>query len=230
MRYFLFFLMATATSCSGQPTSDQQTKIDTAKLFNPNGHPDNAGAKDINMFKRAIAVVRDGYAIVLNDKETDFETLVETETFIISNKEEIKKDLFYILMVSTTDFKTTLSVINILKKNQITDYKVINVEHYFNPPEPVSIQGPRSVETVKKVNDSTYFSIEILDKGINIKLNGKESRLKNTDDLDFFVASHKPDIKEILVTTTKGLPDIKFKAVLEVLKKHEFSKFSLVTK
>ena len=216
--------------CSGQQTTDKQTKIDTAKLFNPHRHPDNAGARDMNMFKRAIAVVEGGYAIILNEKESDFKTLVEAETFIRSNKEEIKKDLFYVLMVSTTDFKTTLSVINILTKNQITNYKVINVQEYFTPPEPVTIQEPAPIETITKVNDSTYFSIEIFDKGIDVKLKGKESKLKNTGDLDLFVAAHKPDIKEILITITKELPDSKFKAVLEVLKKHEFSKFSLVTK
>ncbi|MGO8056336.1 hypothetical protein, partial [Rhizobium leguminosarum] len=80
----------------------------------------HAGARDVNMFKRAIFLAEDGYAIILNDKETDFKTLVEAKTFIISNKKEIETDLLYILIDSTTDFKTTLSVINILTKNQIT--------------------------------------------------------------------------------------------------------------
>jgi hypothetical protein len=67
------------TGCSGQQNSDQQIKIDTVKLFNPNGHPDNAGASDMDMFKRSIAVVQQHYAIILNDKETDFETLSEVD-------------------------------------------------------------------------------------------------------------------------------------------------------
>src|SRR5215207_6769676 len=108
MRYFLFFLVLTVTGCSGQQTSDKQTKIDTAKLFNPNNHPDG-GAKDLNMFRSAIAVVQNGYTITLNDKKTDFGTLAEAESFVITNKEEIKKDLFFILLDSTTDFKTSLS-------------------------------------------------------------------------------------------------------------------------
>jgi biopolymer transport protein ExbD len=218
------------TGCSGQPASDQQTKIDTAKLFNPNGHPDNAGASDMKMFKRAIAVVEDGYAIILSDKETDFKTLVEAETFIISNKEEIKKDLFYIVMVSTTDFKTTLSVINILTKNQITNYKVINVQQYFTPPEPVTIQTPTSVVTTYNESDSTYFSIEVFDKGINVKLQGQESKLKTTNELDTFVSAHKQDIKKIIIIISKERPDNKFKSVIEVLKKHGYTKFNLVTK
>lgn len=230
MRYFLFFLVLTVTGCSGQQNTDQQSKIDTVKLFNPNGHPDNAGARDMNMFKRAIAVVEDGYAIRLNDKETDFNTLAEAETFIISNKEEIKKDLFYILMVSTTDFKRIFSVINILTKNRITNYKVINVEQYFTPPEPVTIQTPTSVVTTYNESDSTYFSIEVFDKGINVKLQGQESKLKTTNELDTFVSTHKQDIKRIIIIISKELPDNKLKSVIEVLKKYEYTKFNLVTK
>jgi biopolymer transport protein ExbD len=230
MRYFLIFLVLAVTGCSGQTTSDQQTKIDTAKLFNPNGHPDNAGAKDMNMFKKAIAVVTGGYAIMLNDKETDFETLGEAETFIISNKEEIKKDLFYILMMNPADFKTTVSVINILKKNQITDYKVIDVQLYFTPPKPVTIEIPTSVVTTYHENDSTSFSIEIFDKGINVKLRGNESKFKATSDLDTFVSTHKQNIEKIIIRISKELPDNKFKSVIEVLKKHGFTKFNLISK
>lgn len=93
------------TGCWGEQNADQQVEIDTVKLFNPNGHPDNAGASDMNMFKSAVSVFQQHYAIILNDKETDLETLSEVDSFIISNKDEIKKDSFYVLMDSSTDFK-----------------------------------------------------------------------------------------------------------------------------
>jgi len=230
MRYLLFFFIPILTGCSGQSTTGQPSKIDTVKLFNPNGHPDNAGAKDMNMFKRAIAVVKDGYAIILNDKETDFENLSEVESFVISNADEIKKDLFYILMVSTRDFNITMSLIDILTKNQITDYKVINVEQHFTPSEPVTIEAPTSVVTSLDENDSTYFSITIIDPGINVNLFGQKTKLKTTNGLDSFVTAHKSDIKKILIITTKDVPNKSFQAVLEVLKKHKFYKYNLVTK
>ncbi|MBN8673218.1 MAG: hypothetical protein J0L56_03725 [Chitinophagales bacterium] len=230
MRYFLFFLVLIVTGCSGQQNTDKQSKIDTVKLFNPNGHPDNAGASDMNMFKRSIAVVQQGYALILNDKETDVEALTEVEKLIVSNKEEIKKDLFYVLMDSTTDFKRTLAVIDILTKNQVANYKVINIQKYFTPPEPVTIQTPTSVVTTYNENDSTYFSITILDKGIDVKLFGQETKLKTTNDLDTFVTAHKQDIRKIIIITTREIPDNKFKPVLEVLKKHDLYKYNLVTK
>jgi biopolymer transport protein ExbD len=231
MRYFLFFLILTVTGCSGQQTSDQQTTIDTAKLFNPNGHPDNSGANDMNMFKRAVGVVQQGYAIKLNDKETDVETLNEVESFIVSNKEAVKKDLFYILMDSTTDFKRTLSVINILTKNQITNYKVINIQKYFTPAEPVTIQTPSTVISTHIENDSSYFAITILNNGIDVKLFGQETKLKNTIELDNFIANHKADIstKKISIISSSNLKYDKFKPVIEILKKHEYYKYNLVT-
>ena len=127
-------------------------------------------------------------------------------------------------MVSTTDFKRTLSVINILTKNRIANYKVINVEQYFTPPEPVTIQTPTSVVTTYNESDSTYFSIEVFDKGINVKLQGQESKLKTTNELETFVSTHKQDIKRIIIIISKELPDNKFKSVIEVLKKYKYTK------
>lgn len=230
MRYFLFFIILSVTGCFGQQTSKTESKLDTAKLFNPNNHPDNAGAKDMNMFKRSIAVIQQGYAIILNDNETDVEALTEVDSLIKSNKEEIKKDLFYVLMDSTTDFKRTLAVIDILTKNQVTNYKVINIQKYFTPPEPVTIQTPTSVVTPYNENDSTYLSIAILDKGTAVKHFGQETKFKTTNELDTFITAHKQDIKKIIIIMDREVPDSKFKPVLEILKKHEFQKFNLITK
>ena len=231
MRYILLLLILFATGCSGQSTNNRQGKIDTAKLFNPNNHPYHAGAKQVDMFRRNIALTQPDFYVMLNDSEYKFETLKKLSDFIKTNKSEIQKDLFYLLTDSNTAFKKIVSTIDALTENQITDYKVINVQEYFTPPEPVTIQAPTSVVTTTKINDSTFYSrffcIEIFDKGINVKLKGEESKLKNTDDLDLFVAAHKPDIKEIFISMAKEVPNSKFLAVFEVLKKHELYKIIL---
>lgn len=230
MRYIFVFLTVLATGCSGQTTNDKITKIDTAKLFNPNNHPDHSGANEVNMFKRSIVLTQPDFHAILNDKEYKFETFIKLSDFVKTNKIEIQKDLFYVLTDSSTAFKRIVTTIDALKKNQITDYKVINVQQYFTPPEPVSIQTPTSVVTILDENDSTYFSITIIDKGIDVKLFGQETKLKNTNDLYSFVTAHKQDIKKIIIITSRDVSDSKFKLVLEVLKKHEFYKYNLVTK
>lgn len=230
MRYIFLFLTILATGCSGQNTNDKINKIDTAKLFNPNNHPDHSGANEVNMFKRSIVLTQPDFYAILNDKEYKFETLIKLNDFVKTNKIEIQKDLFYVLTDSNTAFKKIVSTIDALTENQITDYKVINVQQYFTPPEPGSIQTPTSVASTLDENDSTYFSITILDKGIDVKLFGQETKLKTTNDLDTFVTAHKQDIKKIIIITKREIPDNKFKPVLEILKKHEFYKFNLVTK
>src|SRR5688572_22230678 len=114
MRYILPFLMLTVTGCSGQPGSEQQTKIDTAKLFNPNPQTDEIGASEVNIMKRNIVLTQQNYYIVFNDKKHKLETLDKVRQFIKSNKEQIQKNKFYIIIDSSTSFKKTVSIINIL--------------------------------------------------------------------------------------------------------------------
>lgn len=229
MRNFLFIFLLIVTGCSGQQSTNQLSKIDTVKLFNPNSIPDYSGM-EMSMFERAIAIVQQHYAIILNNKETDIETLSEVESFIVSNKGEIKKDLFYILIDSATRFKSTISIIKYLTDNDISNYKVINIQKYFTPAEPVTIQTPTSVITTYLENDSTTFYIEILTKGFKIKLFNQEINLKDINALNNLIFTHKSEIKNINIITTKELPNNKFQQVIEVLKKHNYYRYNLVSK
>lgn len=230
MKYFLTFLLLSITSCSGQQSAEQQTKIDTAKLFNPNPQTDEIGASEVNIFKRNIVLTKPDYYIVFNEKEHKLETLGKVKEFIKANGEQIQKNKFYIITDSSTSFKKTVSVINILAESNIANYKVINYQQYFSPGEPVAVQDHGPCDTFTKISDSSYFSIEILENEIIVKLKGKESRLNNTDGLDQFIVAHKQDIKEIIIRMYKNTPYSKFDTVIQVLKKHELRKISLAAK
>ncbi len=230
MRCILPFFILTVTGCSGQQTTEQQNKIDTTKLFNPNPESDETGASDMNIFKRNIVLIQPDYYIILNGQEHKLETVDKVKEFIKSNEKQIQKEKFYIITDSSTAFKKTVSIINILVENRITNYKVINVQKYLTPPEPITIQSPTSVINTYNENDSTYFSIIILNNGINVRLFGQETKLKNTGELDEFIGTHKSDIKKVIIIASRELSDNKFKPVLEVLKKHEYYKYNLVTK
>lgn len=230
MRYVFLFLILIATGCSGQNTNGKITKVDTVKLFNPNNHPDHSGANEMNIFRRSIVLTQSEFYAVLNESEYKFESLGMLNDFVKANKVEIQKDLFYVLTDSNTAFNRIVSVIDALTKNEVADYKVINVQQYFCPPGAVSIQTPTSVVSTLDENDSSYFVIAILARGIDVKLFGKETNLKTTSDLDTFVTAHKQRIGKIIIITEREVPGNKFKSVLEVLKKHEFFKYNLVTK
>lgn len=230
MKYFLPFLILSITSCFGQQCTDQQSKIDTARLFNPDPQTDEIGASEVNIFKRNIVLTKPDYYIIFNEKEHKLETLGKVKEFIKANGEQIQKNKFYIITDSSTSFKKTISVINILAESNITNYKVINYQQYFSPGEPVVVQSHGPVETFTKISDSAYFSIAILENEIIVKLKGKESRLKNTDNLDQFIVANKQDIKEIVIRMYKNTPYSKFETIIEVLKKHELRNISLVAK
>lgn len=230
MKYFLPFLILSITSCSGQQSAEQQIQIDTASLFNPNPHTDEIGASEVNIFKRNIVLTKPDFYIVFNEKEHKLETLGKVKEFIKINKEQVQKNKFYIITDSSTSFKKIVSIINILKECQITNYKVINYQQYFSPREPVAVQAHDPVETFTNISDSAYFFIEILQNEIIVKLQGKELRLKNTGDLDQYIVKNKQDIKEIKITMYKNMPYSKFNTIIMVLKKHELREISLVSK
>lgn len=231
MRSILFLPILLAIGCSGQNTNKEQVRIDTAKLFNPNPQPGDRGAEEMNIFKRNIFLTQPNYYIIFNDVEHELKTIDKVSDYIKLNKAQIQKGKFYIIVDSSTAFKKVVSVINLLVENQITNYKVINIQSYFTPPEPVTIQEPTSVTTREyNDNDSTLFQIEILKTGLNLKLLGLETNLTDTTGLDKFINLHKSDIKEILLIYAPEFPKERFLAVLEIMKRHDYKKFRLITK
>lgn len=230
MRHILPFLLLFVASCSGKQSAEQQSQNDTAKLFDPSPRTDEIGASEMNIFKRNIILTEPGYTIVFNDKENKLKTLDKVKEFIESNKTEIQKKKFYIITDSSTSFEKIFTVINILKEHQIPDYKVINTDQYLTPIESKVVQAPPVVETSSKLNDSSFLYIDLLRSSIQVKLKGKESKLKNTADLEEYIATHKQEIKEAIISVEKGLTGSTFKEVLEILYKLEIYKILTVQK
>jgi hypothetical protein len=101
----------------------------------------------------------------------------------------------------------------------------------FNPPEPVVIQTPTTTASELRI-DSNYFSITILNNGYETSLANRKVHLKTIKDFDEFIESNHRviDSTKILIFSLHDTPSEKFKAILEVLKKHNYLKFQLVSK
>lgn len=228
-RFYLYFFLLIIIGCSDNQTSGQQTGIDTIKLFNPTGQSDDLGAEGMNIFKRNIALFGVDYIAILNNREYSFKSLSKVKEFVASNKEEIKRQLYYVIIDSATSFKKTISVINILKENDIDRYRVIDYVQYFTPAEPVSITTPSSVKSEKLISDPSWLFIEVLDVGYNAELNKDKKRLKDIKELDEFIKIHKSDIKDVSIRQLNDKSRDQLNSVIEVLKKYELMKFHLVT-
>lgn len=226
MRILFFAFILFATGCSGQ-TAGKQTKIDTAKLFDPVPYPKEAPDA---MFKNSIVLFQQNYNLVHNGTEQTFDKLEQALDHIEKNAALIRQKKFYLIIDSNTKFDKTVVVINVLKKNKIDNYKVINYQAYFKRPEPVTIQTPTTTISEAKPFDSTYFSITVLDNGYEAKLANKKTLLKTTKKLDDFIKNNQTviDSDKILIVSNMDTPYEKFKPIPEVFKKYGYFKFKLV--
>lgn len=230
MRFSLILLIFfAATGCSGQQTKGQQSHVDTAKLFDP--FPEQSSAQDVMMFKNSIVLFHSDFTIVHNETEKMLNTMKEVSDYFAKNAAAIRQNKYYLLIDSTTKFEKTVSVINILKKNSIDNYKVVNVQEYFKAPEPITLQTPTVVTKTVDKNDSTYLLIEISENTYKLSLLDKEAVAINGSDIDKFITQNKSLINsgKILMVTRVETPSEKMKPVLEVLKKHNYMKFQMVT-
>jgi biopolymer transport protein ExbD len=233
MRYFLFVLIVFAVSCSSAQTKDAQTHIDTAKLFDPYPEPESSySAQDELMFKNAIALFKPGFTTIYFGKENTFTLEDEVSNYFKKNADSIRQNKFFLIIDSNTKFEKTVSVINLLKKNKIDNYRVINFQEHFAPSATPVAVTPTTITTKPADEDEgLYFSISILNTGFKTKLQNKTTLLKNASELDKFIETNKPaiDSLKIRIIRDKNTPYNQFKPVLDVLKKHEYFKFSLIT-
>jgi len=230
MRYLLPFLILFATGCSGQKTKEQQTHIDTLKLFDPK--PEPPSAQDAQMFKNCMVLFYPNYTVIHSSTEYSFDNLDSLTNFLKTNAYAIRQNKFYLISDSSTKYSKIVSAIDVLRNTKIDNYKIINYQEYFATPEPVTIQTSISTTSTYNENDSTYFSITILKNALEVKLLNQVTELKNATELNNFITNHKSYIssKKILIISSSDLPYDKFKPVVEVLKRHEYYKYNLVTK
>jgi biopolymer transport protein ExbD len=230
MRYLFIILSAVVCNVQGQFVKAKAI-IDTVRLFDP--FPSNENTPDYGMFKNAIAIFyANGYDVRCNSTPVKLKKLSEVSEYIAKKAATIKKKKFYILIDSNTRFEKTVSIIDILKKNRIDNYKVINHQQYFSSPETPEVLTPTVTSTPARGSDSTVFSITLLPDGIEVKVREKSAVLKDANELDEFIINNKSsiDTNKITIIGDRDLPYDKFKPVIEVFKKHGFYKFSMITK
>jgi biopolymer transport protein ExbD len=229
MRALFFFLILFSIGCSGQQTKEQSSKIDTLNLFDPKPEP-NSG-EDAFMFKNCIVLFYPGFTVIHEGTEYTIEDLIALSKHLRKNAALLRQRKFYVLIDSTTKFKKTLSVLDLLQEQKIGNYRVINYKKYFKPPEPITTQTPTVTTRTIPDNDSTFLSIEVLNSGFQLTLLNKEQMAKGSDEVDKFISANKSliDTNKIKIVSKVNVPYEKFKAILDVLRKHEYYKYKLIT-
>ena len=229
MRLLLFFCIIIWTSCSGQQTQVEQTQIDTIKLFDPRPDKIEVNFMPLDIYKNCIAIKQGFFVIVIDQIQNRFDTESELANYIKSHSDEIKNKI-YILYDSSINFKQIVTVLDLLKNNKVDNYRVIDMDTFFNVPPPAIVQPPTSVSTKMDENDSTNFIITILEKGIQVKHLKTITNFVTASGLDNFITKHKTEIDstKIFVASTATTPYTSFKPIKEVLKKHKYFVFKIV--
>ena len=217
-----------ASSCKGQIDKNNHSNIDTAKLLNP--IPVAGEFVNKEMFTNCLLLFQKPYAIIIQEKEFESPEYKEVIAKIKSEAELISKQRFYVWIDSTIRFSLVMETINHLKTAHIENYRVINFQEFFTAPEPVKIEQPIEVTNTES-EDSTYLVIDILSSVCRIKFMNETRELSNVNSLDAYITKNKERIRKdkILVKADKNTPQSVFRPYLEILKKHEYWSFKLVS-
>ncbi len=98
-------------------------------------------------------------------------------------------------------------------------------------PEAVIVKAPTSVSKKITPNDSTCLKIKIGTQSFNISLLNSSLSTNDINNIDKFISANenKIDKNKIVVIGQSAVTFHRFKALKEVLKKHELYRFTLVT-
>jgi biopolymer transport protein ExbD len=230
MRTILPLIFLIATSCSDRGTKGQVAHIDTLQL--PDPKPKSPSAEEVQMFENCLVLFYPNYVVISSNMEYSFGHLDSLKSFLIANANTIGKNKFYLISDSNTKFSKIVSAIDILLTTKINNYEVINYQEFFGPPTTVTEQPPTSNALPNIENDSTYLIITILPNILEVKLFNQVTELKNATELNKFIINHKAGINsnKVLIVSSSDLPYSRFEPVYEVLKKHKYYEYNLMSK
>lgn len=111
------------------------------------------------------------------------------------------------------------------EKNKITGIQPVKRQE-------INYQPPIVTTKVVPANDSTHFSITILDNSYDVKIRDKAVNLRNDKEVNNFIEMNKSliDPNKISIYTKANTPFDRFKPILDVLKKHGYNKFQMISK
>jgi biopolymer transport protein ExbD len=111
------------------------------------------------------------------------------------------------------------------EKNKITGIQPVQRQE-------VNYQPPIVTTKIVPANDSTHFSITILDNSFDVKIRDKTVSLKSDKEVNDFIEMNKSliDPNKISIFLKANIPFDRFKSILDVLKKHGYDKFQVLKK
>jgi biopolymer transport protein ExbD len=229
MRITLFLFLLFSIGCFGQQTKEQSSKAGKLKLVEPKPGPPSP--EDTLMFKNSIVLFRQHYTVIYDNTENTFTGLKALSSYLLKASPLLRQRKLYVLIGNNTKPEKIVSVLDLLQKHKVGNYKVVNAQEYFTPPTSNEYQAPAETISAPNAYDSSYFSIEISKDSFKLTLPGKDQTFNTSAEVDSFISANKMHIdpNKIVLFAAPHVPYEKFKPILDVLRKHEYYKFKLVS-
>ena len=111
------------------------------------------------------------------------------------------------------------------EKNKITGIQPVKRQE-------INFEPPIVTTKIVPANDSTHFSITILDNSFDVKIRDKAVSLKSDKEVNDFIEMNKSliDPNKISIFIKPNISFDRFKSILDVLKKHGYDKFQVLKK
>lgn len=232
LRPLLFLLPFIISCCKGQNSTNQNSTIDTASLFNPKKElTEDLSTQSFNFAKNSMIVLsNDFYGFRLNNELFEVVKSDSLIKLINSNKTQIISERFYIYTDSSVLFNDILYVIKNLKNIGVENYRVINSQSYFNDPRTLSsIAIP--IKNISRKIDSSFLILKFSDNKFNVTFSQIDTTLQTIKDLDAFFDANQSKIfnEKIVLEFEMNSPKEIYKSVKELLKKYNYTKFRIKT-
>ncbi len=220
-------LLLFSFDCLGQ-AKEQPSKADKLNLADPK--PGSPSPEDTLMFKNSLVLFRKGYTVIYNSTANTFTNLKALSSYLQKTSPLLKRRKVYILIDSNTKPDKIVSVLDLLQKHRIENYKLVNHQEYFKPPPSNEYQVPPKAITVTRPDDSSYFSIKIHKDSLELTLLDKKQIVGNSAEVDKFISANKMQIDPTRIVFFADANTLyeKFKPILDVLRKHGYYKFKII--
>ena len=151
---------------------------------------------------------------------------------LLNNKRKKKKKYGIRIFANTgTEPKRLTDILLLLKKMNVQLYSIERPGNAEKKHSPIAVRQPVESQTTIVQNDSATLAIHVLADSLKVSFLNIRYNFKEPAQLDRFILQHTRSINpdKVIVSAPANLNFSKLSPVLELIKKHAYYRFKLVT-
>lgn len=229
MRFFLIMLICYGVNSYGQ--TKNLNKSSTRIYKSEFSKPLQKDTAPFDPHKHCILITQKNYTIILNKKNFQIQSDQKLLSFLTRYRKEVIPHILSLIIDSTVSPEKMVAVLDIMQVVKIPNYQVISLDS-ISTPKILAVKQPTLVSVTSEIiNDSSALLIAFRKSRIIVKLDNKTDTLNTPLELDAYISLNKRKIlkEKILLQGNSNARHEEFKPILDVLKKHKYYSFKLIT-